>query len=201
MKVNRATLELIKRFEGLRLRAYRDAVGVWTIGYGHTSRAGPPKVHPGMRFTRKQAEETLRADVQKFADGVARALGPDGFKRLNPNQFGALVSLAYNIGLGAFKRSSACKAVRRGDLAAVPALIQRWNKAGGRVLRGLVRRREMEAALFRAPVSKPPRTKPLLPKVAEEHKRKAGAAALLATLLGLAWALWNKVEELFLWLF
>ena len=74
-KVNSAARELIKRFEGLRLRAYRDAVGIWTIGYGHTSRAGPPKVTRGMKITRKQADEIFAADVQTFSDGVKRALG------------------------------------------------------------------------------------------------------------------------------
>ncbi|HHN72786.1 MAG TPA: lysozyme, partial [Thermopetrobacter sp.] len=66
-RINEATLALIREFEGLRLTAYRDAAGVWTIGYGHTSMAGPPEVRPGMRIGREEAERILRADVERFA--------------------------------------------------------------------------------------------------------------------------------------
>ncbi len=154
MKVNDRMLALIRRFEGLRLRAYRDAAGVWTIGYGHTSMAGPPKVRPGMRITRVEAEEILRRDVEKFARGVAREIGHEALKRLNENQFGALVSFAYNVGLGNFRRSSILRAVRAGRLDDVPRLLLRWTKArdpktGQLVqLRGLVRRRRAEGQLF-----------------------------------------------------
>ncbi len=157
MKVNERALALIKRFEGLRLKAYRDAAGVWTIGYGHTSMAGPPKVRPGMRITRAEAEEILRRDVERFARGVAREIGPRAMKRLNENQFGALVSFAYNVGLGNFRRSSVLRAVRAGRLEDVPRLLLRWTKARdpktGRLveLRGLVRRRRAEGRLFTAP--------------------------------------------------
>ena len=154
-QINQATIDLIKEFEGFRARAYKDSVGVWTIGYGHTSRAGPPAVRPGMRITRAEGERILRRDVEKFAAGVEKALGPHAAK-LNDNQFGALVSFAYNVGLGALRRSSVLKAVKAGRLDDVPGKLMLWVKAGGRRLPGLVRRRKAEGELFMTP----PRTRP-----------------------------------------
>ncbi len=149
-RINDAALGLIARFEGCRLEAYRDAVGVWTIGYGHTSRAGPPQVRPGMRITKEEARAILRRDVERFAREVARVLGADA-EMLTPNQFGALVSFAYNVGIGNLKRSSVLKAVREGRHDDVPRLLLRWTKAGGRRLRGLVRRRRAEGRLWMTP--------------------------------------------------
>ena len=144
MRVNQAGIELIKSFEGCRLRAYVDTVGVWTIGYGHTSMAGPPKVVPGMRITEDEAEEILKRDVEKFANKIKPLIKVE----LNDNQFSALVSFAYNVGPGAFKRSSVLRAVNNRDFENVPRYLLRWVKAGGRVLRGLVRRRKAEGKLF-----------------------------------------------------
>ncbi len=73
--INQATIDLIKRFEGFRAKAYKCPAGRWTIGYGHTSSAGPPQVKPGMRISRRKAEEILRRDMEKFAVGVAEAIG------------------------------------------------------------------------------------------------------------------------------
>ncbi len=157
---------IIRRFEGLRLRAYRDAVGVWTIGYGHTSYAGPPKVRPGMRITRAGAEEILRRDVEKFAHRVERAIGPRVMRGLDANRFGALVSFAYNVGIGNFRRSSVLRAVRDGRHGDVPRLLLRWTKAGGRHLRGLKRRRMAEGRLYATPAAgahPPPRPRPRKP--------------------------------------
>ena len=142
--INRAALALIRRFEGFRARAYRDAAGVWTIGYGHTSRAGPPQVRPGMRVSHARAEEILRRDVETFARAVARQVRTP----LNANQFGALVSFAYNIGIGNLRRSSVLRAVNEGRLEDVPRMLMRWTRAGGKHLRGLKRRRRAEGRLF-----------------------------------------------------
>ena len=172
MMANEETLRLVRRFEGLRLTAYRDSGGIWTIGYGHTSRAGPPKVRPGMRITKLEAEEILRCDVERFARGMAEALGEDVMRRLNENQFGALVSFAYNIGLANFRRSSVLRAVKEGRVDDVPRLLMRWTKAGGRRLRGLERRRRAEGRLFTTPVHAPPR------QPAEAGQRRNGAPAL-----------------------
>jgi lysozyme len=149
MKMTREGLDLIKAFEGFRSRAYRDAVGVWTIGYGHTSMAGKPEVKAGMEISRAEAEIILARDVDVFADGVRRHVRVV----LNDQQFSALVSFAYNVGVGALAKSGVLAAANRGDFAAVPRRLALWNKAGGRVLPGLVKRRAAEAQLFNSGVA------------------------------------------------
>jgi lysozyme len=146
MKITTEGLSLIKQFEGFRSIAYRDAVGVWTIGYGHTAMAGAPDVKPGMTITQVEGEQILARDVELFARGVRQVLTVT----LSDQQFSALISFAYNIGLGNFRKSSVFSAVNRKDFAAVARRLQLWNRAGGRVLPGLVRRRAAEAALFGA---------------------------------------------------
>jgi lysozyme len=149
MKINGAALDLIKSFEGWRSKAYRDAVGVWTIGYGHTSMAGEPQVRRGMVISEAEGEAILRRDVEKFAIGVAKAIT----RKVNDNQFGALVSFAYNVGLGGFRKSSVLTAVNSGQFDRVPHRLMLWNKAGGKVLPGLTRRRKAEGDLFMSPVA------------------------------------------------
>lgn len=144
MLINQAGRNLIKTFEGCRLEAYRDSVGVWTIGYGHTSMAGPPGVARGMKISQGEADALFDADVGKFAAQVEKLIKTP----LNDFQFSAIVSLAYNIGLGNLRNSSALRAINTGRLDLVPGRIQLWTKAGGRTLAGLVKRRAAEAALF-----------------------------------------------------
>jgi len=149
MTVNKRALDLIKEFEGLRLDAYRDSVGVLTIGYGTTARAGVgivPKI--GMTITEVEAEYYLQKAVDKFADTIRPAITA----RINENEFGAYVSLAYNIGPTAFKKSSSLRHFNAGNKTKAAQNILLWNKAGGKILRGLVRRREAEKALFLTPV-------------------------------------------------
>ena len=105
MKLSEKGANLIKQYEGLRLKAYQDAGGVWTIGYGHT--AG---VQPGDVITREEADALFWADVEKFVRGVNRLKQGT---RLTQNQFDALVSFAYNCGLGALERSTLLKKVKR----------------------------------------------------------------------------------------
>ena len=146
--INRATIDLIKEFEGLRLHTYTDAAGVLTIGYGTTAAAGVGIVPvPGMTITEAEAEYYLEQAVQKFADQIDNMISAP----INSNQFGAFVSLAYNIGPGAFSRSSALRHFNEGDKAKAADAILLWNKAGGKVLRGLQRRRAAERALFLRP--------------------------------------------------
>jgi lysozyme len=137
-------LDLIRQFEGFRGTAYRDPVGVWTIGYGHTSMAGAPEVVAGLAISEAEASEILARDVEQFARGLRELLRIE----LSDGQFSALVSFAFNVGLGALKKSSVLVAVNARDFAAVPRRLQLWTKAGGHVLPGLVRRRAAEAALF-----------------------------------------------------
>ena len=149
MKMTDEGLALIRRFEGFRSEAYRDAVGVWTIGYGHTSMAGAPVVIPELRITTAEAAAILARDVKTVADGVAARLEV----QLSGPQFSALVSFAFNVGLGNFRKSGVLKAVNAGDLDAVPRRLNLWVKAGGRTLPGLVRRRAAEGAMFAAGVA------------------------------------------------
>jgi len=145
--ISDAALELIKEFEGLRLNAYRDPVGIVTIGYGYTNGAGyGPGVSLGDTWTAQQAEDMLREGVMRFANHIQRhfTIKP------NPDQFGAFVSLAYNIGWQSFIKSTALKRWNAGDVEGAAEAVTWWNKAGGKVLRGLVRRREAEAALILA---------------------------------------------------
>lgn len=144
MKMTDEGLTLIMRFEGFRETAYLCPAGVWTIGYGHTARSGPPGVAQGMTMPEEEARVVLGRDVERFAADVRLALRRD----ISDRQFSALVSFAYNVGSGAFRSSSVLKAVNAGDFEAVPRRLQLWVKAGGKVLPGLVRRRAAEVELF-----------------------------------------------------
>lgn len=150
--VNKATLDLIKEFEGFRASAYLDTLAnppVWTIGYGTTAAAGVGIIPmSGMKITEAQALGYLDAAVTKFSHQVTRLLK----RPANDNEFGAMVSLAYNIGPGAFAKSSVLRLFNAGDKEGAAAAFLLWNKAGGKVLRGLVRRREAEKKLFLTPV-------------------------------------------------
>jgi lysozyme len=142
--VSAAGLSLIKRFEGFRARAYRDPVGIHTIGYGHTSMAGPPEVHAGLTISEPEAGEILARDVKRFADAVTREVKV----ALSDDQFSALVSFAYNVGPENFRKSSVLKAVNAHDFDAVPRRLALWVKAGGRTLPRLITRRAAEGELF-----------------------------------------------------
>ncbi|MCA3555315.1 lysozyme [Aestuariivirga sp.] len=144
MQVTDEGLALIRRFEGFRANAYRCPAGVWTIGYGHTSQAGPPAVKPGMQLGEEEADRILKDDVRRFADEVGALLA----REVSGAQFSALVSFAYNVGIPAFRSSSVLRAVNAGRFHDVPARLRLWVKGGGRVLPGLERRRAAEAELF-----------------------------------------------------
>lgn len=144
MQTSPAGRKLIEKFEGLRLKAYRDSVGVLTIGVGHTSKAGPPKVTAGMKITAEEADQILASDLAKFEKAVSDSVKVP----LTQNQFDALVSLCFNIGPGNFGRSTLLKVLNLGKYEAAASQFLKWVRAGGRVLLGLVRRRKEEAALF-----------------------------------------------------
>ena len=145
MRTSSDGIKLIKDFEGERLGAYLCPAGVWTIGYGHTDAAGPPKVVPGMVITKSEAVEILRRDLLKYETAVEKFVSVS----LKPNQSDALISFCYNVGPGAFRNSSLVKKLNRGDYEAVPGELMKWNKANGKELAGLTRRRRAEAALWR----------------------------------------------------
>ena len=146
MKTSHRGLALIKQFEGLRLDAYICPAGHWTIGYGHTAMAGPPPVNRGDSITTAQAEAMLIRDMKQYEDAVSSAVKVP----LNQGQFDALASLCYNIGIGAFRRSTLVRRLNAGAYADVPAQLMRWTRGGGKELPGLVRRRRAEAALWRS---------------------------------------------------
>ena len=132
-------IPLIKEFEGCKLKAYKCPAGIWTIGYGHTDR-----VKEGDEITQDQADKLLASDIDLFTSGVKRLVHSD----LNPNQYGALVSFAFNLGLGNLRSSTLLKLVNAGDFVGAGEQFLRWNKANGKVLPGLTRRREAEKELF-----------------------------------------------------
>lgn len=158
MRMSESGLDvLLKRFEGCKLKAYRCPAGVCTIGYGHTSSAGAPEVVDGMTITQAQADEILRQDLLKFERSVQDLVKV----KLTQNQFDVLVDFAYNAGLGNLKSSTLLKKVNAGDLDAVPGELMKWTKGGGKMLPGLVRRRQAEAAWWSAD------------RHAEEHEQRA----------------------------
>ena len=143
--INKASIALIKSFEGCSLKAYKCPAGIWTIGYGTTAAAGVGVVpHEGMKITQAQADHYFNITIENFATEVMKMLT----RAATQNEFGAFVSLAYNIGLGAFKKSSALRYFNAGDHAKAADAILMWNKASGKVLAGLTRRRIAERDLF-----------------------------------------------------
>ena len=130
--------------EGNILTAYKDSAGVLTIGVGHTSAAGPPLVAAGMTITAAEADEILSRDL----GNVEIALGSAVTVPLSQDEFDALVSLTFNIGTIAFKNSTLLKKLNAGDRVGAADQFLVWNKAGGKVLQGLVNRRQAERAQF-----------------------------------------------------
>ena len=137
--INITGIRLLKEFEGLRLEAYKCPAGVWTIGYGHTRMA-----KEGMRVSPDVAEAYLHSDLS-YVEKRLDKMFPRG---LNENEFSALVCLCFNIGMGAFERSTLCKLLLEGKKDEASEQFLRWNKAGGKELAGLTRRRSAERDLF-----------------------------------------------------
>jgi lysozyme len=145
MKVNSEGYALIKKFEGCHLKAYRCPSNVATIGYGNTFYEDGTKVKDGDVITQERAEELAKFIIDQFAVTIA----PFILQPLNDNQFSACVSLAYNIGTAGFKRSSVFKKLNiNPNDATISDSFRLWNKGGGKVLKGLIRRREAEIALY-----------------------------------------------------
>lgn len=134
---------LIKKWEGCKLEAYPDpgtGGAPWTIGYGATG----PGIVKGVRWTQRQADDRLAVDVDRFLKGVRSVLK----KPASDSQLGAMTSLAYNIGVGAFRDSTLLRKFNAGDIAGAAEQFARWNRAGGRVMQGLSNRRADERRVF-----------------------------------------------------
>lgn len=147
MNISDTGIALIKQWEGCELVAYKDVAGVLTIGYGHTG----SDVHEGLVINEARAEQLLRLDLERFEGGVNGLLGDAA---VSQNQFDALVSLAYNIGLGNFSRSTVLRKVKEGDFEGAGRAFLMWRKARDpetgrlRVVQGLLNRRRAERSLF-----------------------------------------------------
>ena len=139
MNISQEGLSLIKKFEGCELEAYKCAAGVWTIGFGSIK-----GVKQGDTITQEEADNLLLHEMDEYEGYINDAVNVD----LNQNQFDALVSWVFNLGPSNLSSSTLLTRINNKDWKDVPNQIKRWNKAGGKVLEGLIRRREAEALLF-----------------------------------------------------
>lgn len=130
---------MIRYFEGCKLKAYQCPAGVWTCGWGSTGN----DVHPNTAWTQEYADWRMKSDADKFAKQVLD-LCPD----LPPNVLCAIADFAYNLGIGRLKSSTLLKRLKAGDMPAVKKELMKWIYGGGKPLKGLVRRRTAECALF-----------------------------------------------------
>ena len=150
MRISEKGLAMIEKFEGCLLKASNKLDGVWTIGYGQTGRYYGKRVRRGMTTTKAEAHAWLRDhSIKTYEDAVTQAVKVP----LNQHQFDALVSFAYNVGVGALKQSTALRKLNAGDYAGAADALTMWTKCNGKVLAGLVRRRKEERALFLTPVT------------------------------------------------
>lgn len=185
-RVNQLVIDEIKRSEGLRLEAYpdpgsKDGKPV-TIGYGTTRINGKP-ISLGTKITKQQAEAYLQKDIENFAEQVSALIKVP----LNEYQFGALVSLAYNIGINAFKGSTLLRKLNAGDYAAVPNEFRKWKYNDGKIMQGLINRREREIELWSKGITvvvvpQEPTEKPA--EETKESKAVGGTIALILVILG-----------------
>jgi len=139
MEISQEGISLIKKFEGCKLESYQCAAGVWTIGYGSTQ-----GVSNGMVITHERAESLLMEDIEVYEEEVNKAVQVD----IDQCMFDSIVSWTFNLGGANLNSSTMLKVLNSKDFDNVPEQIKRWNKAGGKVNEGLIRRREAEALLF-----------------------------------------------------
>ena len=140
MKTSREAIDLIKRFEGCRLNAYKCPAGVWTIGYGHTGK----DVCEGMRINQEQAEALLVKDILAVEQQLERSVKVP----LGINQFSALVSFVFNLGIAKFEVSTLARLIESGNFSAAASQFERWVYSNNDKLSGLVERRKAERELF-----------------------------------------------------
>jgi lysozyme len=181
---------LLKKFEGCKLKAYKCPAGILTIGYGHTSAAGSPEVTEGMTITQSEAETILKNDMGKYEQPVIAMVKVP----LEQRQFDVLVDFAYNAGVGALKSSTLLKKVNANDFDAVPEELLKWTKGkipgkGMQVLPGLLRRRQAESAWWTTNHDHPDdhqdhRAEPVSPPQKTMIQSKQGNAAVVTGALG-----------------
>jgi lysozyme len=199
MKLSPAGVEALKQYEGLSLTAYRDSGGVWTIGYGSTR-----DVREGMRISQAEADQRFLADTE-WAQAAVRT---DVVVPITQPQFDALVSLAYNIGAGAFAKSTLVRLLNAGDYRGAAEQFLAWNKVRGEVVTGLAARRAKERAMFMEPApiaeSKPSLEIPMpdspAPSTLQTVATVAGAATgnpWIGPALGILSGLWPELKALF----
>lgn len=144
MQTSDKGIALIKQFEGCKLTAYQDSVGVWTIGYGWTQPVDGKPIRAGMTIKQETAERLLKTGLVRYESDVSRLVKVG----MTQGQFDALVSFTYNLGARSLSTSTLLRKLNTGDYAGAADEFLRWNKAGGKALNGLTRRREAERALF-----------------------------------------------------
>lgn len=144
MQTSDKGIALIKQFEGCKLTAYQDSVGVWTIGYGWTQPVDGKPIRAGMTIKQETAERLLKTGLVSYESDVSRLVKVG----VTQGQFDALVSFTYNLGARSLSTSTLLRKLNSGDYAGAADEFMRWNKAGGKLLNGLTRRREAERALF-----------------------------------------------------
>lgn len=144
MQISENGINLIKQFEGCKLTAYQDIANVWTIGYGWTQQVDGKPVTAGMTITQQKADDLLKQGVVQYENGVNTLVKV----QINQNQFDALVDFTYNLGVNALKGSTLLKKLNAGDYAGAANEFPKWNKADGKEVAGLTRRREAEKSLF-----------------------------------------------------
>lgn len=137
-------MNLIKKREGLELSTYLDLGGVPTIGYGHTG----VDIYPGKRITKIQADNYLKEDLKRFEIAINENVKVN----LTQNQFDALVSFVYNVGITAFKNSTLLERINEGDFRSVGTELMRWSKVDGQITNGLINRRQSETYQFYASI-------------------------------------------------
>ena len=140
MKTSEEGVDFIKQWETLRLNAYDDGYGYLTIGYGHTD----PDVHRDLTIDEEVAEQLLEDDLHDAEVAVEDYVDVE----LQQHEFDALVSFVFNVGSGNFSNSTMLKLLNNGDRYAAALQFSRWNKSGGKVSNGLIRRRKAEQRLF-----------------------------------------------------
>jgi lysozyme len=158
MKISKNGMDLIKKFEGVRLRPYRCPAGLWTIGVGSVMYPEQLRMKMPERmkfclkpehfrdFTEEEVDELFRHDLARFERGVSRLINVE----LEQSKFDALVSFAFNVGLGNLQASTLRSKINRGDIDGAANEFPKWRRAGGKILKGLVRRRQAEQILFLA---------------------------------------------------